>query len=126
MTYKALHEEAVKAKRTKQLTAEYREWKKAGDFVIGMLLAKNPVGSTLGEGTYAQYLFETDSGLVKCALGKATDNEAGAVMEIGKIYHIEFKGKVEISGGRRVNQFNVTRIITEEEAKVGDAEDKAF
>lgn len=104
-TYKDLYKQAKKEESTRQLTAEYRRFGKKGDNVLGRLVGVSPVQSTLGGGEYNQYLFETDEGLVKCAMGRSGDGEIGVVLEKGKVYYLEFLGKEDISGGRRVNKF---------------------
>lgn len=109
-SYKELYEAAKKSKTTRELTAEYLKLNKKGDNVLGRLVGVNAVQSTMGGGEYNQYLFETDDGLVKFAMGRAGDAEIGAVMETGKVYRIEFQGQEEISGGRRVNKFDCIEI----------------
>lgn len=124
--YKAAYEEAKEDKRVKSITAEYFEFDKPGKGFVGKLLNKNEVAGKLGGRSYLQYLFHTDDGLIKCALGSAADGEAGAMMEQGKLYHVEFQGKEDIGGGRRVNRFTIERIITEEERRVGGEDDIPF
>jgi len=109
-SYAELYEAAQKTKNVRQLTAEYRKFEKKGDFVLGKLVGVSPVQSTLGGGEYNQYLFETDDGLVKFALGRSGDGEIGAVLEKGKIYRVTFLGQEDISGGRRVNKFDCLEI----------------
>lgn len=104
-TFRGLYDQAKKEKTTRQLTAEYRKFEKKGDSVLGRLVGVLAVQSTMGGGEYNQYLFETDEGLVKFALGRSGDGEIGVVFEKGKVYYIEFLGKEDISGGRRVNKF---------------------
>ncbi|GAI82088.1 unnamed protein product, partial [marine sediment metagenome] len=71
------------------------------------------VESGISEGIYNQYLFDTDDGLIKCAFGGATDKEAGMLMEVDRVYSVEFAGKVKITGGRTVNKFHIERIMEE-------------
>lgn len=104
---------AQKAKALKALSPIYVEFKRAGDHVVGQYMGRSEVESSMGTGTYYQYLFDTDIGPVKCALGQATDKEVGLVMEPGKVYAVVFKGKEKISGGRSVNKFDVNEIDLE-------------
>lgn len=113
MSYKAMANEAIKQGAVEQLTPVYREFKKAGDGFVGRLKGISPVESGLSEGTYNQYLFDTDEGLIKCAFGGATDKEAGLLMEVGRVYMIEYQGTVKITGGRQVNKFQITRLLEE-------------
>ena len=105
-----MYEQAVKDKAVKQLTPEYMEWKKPDQNVIGAFISKGVVESSGGGGQYYQYVFETDKGHVKFHMGRATDNDVGASLAAGVVYCITFLGKEEISGGRRVNKFNVEEI----------------
>ena len=109
-TYKQMYDKAVKDKAVKQLTPEYMEWKKPNDQVIGAFVSKGVVESSAGGGQYYQYVFHTDDGHIKFHMGRATDNDVGASMVSGVIYCITFLGKEEISGGRRVNKFNVEEV----------------
>lgn len=114
MNYDALAKQAVKQGAMDQLTPVYREFKKAGDGFVGRLKAVSPVESGLSEATYNQYLFDTDDGLIKCAFGGATDKEAGQLMELERVYLVEFGGKETITGGRQVNKFQIQRIREED------------
>ena len=126
MGYKEQYEEVTKAKSGRKLSAKYIEWKDKGQQVIGRLLSKNAVDSSLGSGSYFQYLFDTDDGLVKIALGKATDGEAGALMIIGGIYSITFGGQEKLKGGRKINKFEVIEIEVAEQTRVGGSGDIPF
>lgn len=109
-TYKQMYDKAVKDKTVEQLTPEYMEWNKPDDQVIGMFVSRGVVESSGGGGQYYQYVFETDDGRVKFHMGRATDNDVGSSLTPGVVYCITFLGKEEISGGRRVNKFNVEEI----------------
>ncbi len=123
MKYQEMMEEAEGNKQLRQLTAEYVKFDNAGTKVVGMLMGKNEVQGRLSDKSYTQYLFDTDDGLIKCALGSANDGEAGTLMQVGGIYSITFLGTESMGGGRRVNQFEVVGIMTEEEALVGGKDD---
>ncbi len=109
-TYKQMYEQAQKDKSLKLLTPKYQEWKKPDDQIIGAFISKGEVSSSAGGGQYFQYVFETDKGNVKFHMGRAADNDVGAVLTPGIIYAITFLGKEDISGGRRVNKFNVEEL----------------
>lgn len=108
--YREKYRKAVKAKGTRSITPVYREWGKDGDQVVGMFLSRTHVQGSLGVEGYFQYLFDTDEGLVKLALGKATDNEVGEAFQKGVVYVITFRGKEKIGGGRTVNKFLVEEV----------------
>lgn len=126
MSYQSMFDEAKEAGRAKGLSAKYVEFKKKGDAIIGRLVSRNKVASTAGTGYYYQYLFETDKGLIKCALGTATDNEAGALMGKDGVYSITFMGKQDIGHGRSINRFDILEIAQPVEAVVGGAGDVPF
>lgn len=117
------HYKQAKADKTlKTLTPTYIEWKAKGDTIIGIYKGVAEVASSRGEGTYNQYLVETDNGMVKFALGSATDREIALALKTDRLYAFEFKEKVSIGGGRSVNKFEVSEIPMPDpiEGKVGD------
>ena len=109
-TYKEMYEKAQKEHSLKQLTPVYQEWKKPNDRIIGSFISMGEVESSGGGGRYFQYVFATDDGNVKFHMGRAADNDVGASLTPGVIYAITYLGKEEISGGRRVNKFNVEEL----------------
>lgn len=121
--YRKMYEEASKKKSLHSITPVYREWGKEGDRVIGAYVSKAEVVGRLGGQTYNQYVFDTDEGLVKLSLGKATDNEVGQSFREGVIYGITFQGKEKIAGGRTVNKFLVEEVggVEAEEAKAAES-----
>jgi hypothetical protein len=125
-TYSQLLNEARTNKRAKSLMPTFIEFEKPGSQVVGKFMARNEVGSTETKKGYYQYTFETDHGLVKFHLGNVTDADAGSLMEVGRVYFIEFQGQEKLAGGKRVNKFIVERLYTEEEARVGGLDDQAF
>jgi hypothetical protein len=110
MKYSEMKDKAKKAGAIKNLSPTYYEFEKKGASIIGRYKGRGEVSSSLGKGTYFQYIFETDDGPIKCALGAATDKEAGQLLEPGKVYVISFLGKTKISGGRSVNKFTIEAI----------------
>lgn len=111
MNYEKLAAVAFKDGKTENLTPTYVEWKTAGQVIVGEYRNKAEVDSTKNKGTYFQYMFQTDNGLIKFHLGKATDGEAGCTFEPGNIYHIEYQGQLKLQGGNTVNKFHIERII---------------
>lgn len=109
-TYAEMAAEAKKNKTGRSLTPEYKAWEKKGDVLYGMFISKAEIESSTGQGTYYQYLFATDDGNVKFHLGHAADTEVAEVFTQGIVYSIEFLGKEDIGGGKRVNKFDITEI----------------
>lgn len=110
MSYQEMADKAFKKGSTENLTPTYIEWETEGQTIVGMLKGKVTIESSKNKGVYTQYMIDTDDGLIKFHLGQVTDGEAGSVMEIGGIYHIEYQGQLKIGGGKSVNKFHVERI----------------
>ncbi len=126
MSYKELLAQKKKDKSGRELTAAYIKFDKVGVSVVGRLMAMNAVSGSMGAIGYKQYLFHTDDDLVKCALGSATDNEAGALMNIGGIYSVTYKGKESLKGGRSINKFEIIELEAAGESGVGGVADVPF
>jgi len=114
MNYQELWKAAEEEKTTVDITPQWVPWEAEGQYLIGRFRGSSEVSSSLGEGTYLQYLFNTDDGLVKFSLGRATDNELKTVMLPGGVYHIVYLGQVKVKGGRKVNQFKVQALSSQE------------
>lgn len=110
MSYKDTLKAAKEAGKFKKLNPTFVEWKKEGQDVVGKLIDVIEVQSSLNEGSYNQYLVDTDEGMVKFALSGATDREVGALLEIGGIFYFKFLGKEKLAGGRTLKRFEVERI----------------
>jgi hypothetical protein len=109
-SYQELYDAAKKAKAVKSLTPGYVKWEKEGQCIVGAFISYNPVQSRLGGTEYNQYIFETDNGLIKFALGRSADSEVTPVLAKGVVYAITYQGKERISGGRQVNRFEIGEI----------------
>jgi len=117
MSFEKYYQKQKKAKVIRQLTPAFMEWKTKGQTLIGAFVSKASVQSKSAEQTYYQYIFETDNGLIKFHLGKATDNEIAEVFQRGVVYAVTFNGKEQIQGGRSVNKFNIVEIGYAEEVE---------
>lgn len=124
--YGALYEASKSNKQVTQLSSQYVKFIKEGDMVVGKFMSLYHIPKHPGGGDYNQYVFQTDDGLIKFAMGQVNDNEAGALMQIGSVYAVRFMGGVEISGGRTVNTFDIQELHTGKESKVGGVNDSAW
>jgi len=124
--YQKQYEEAVKAGEIKTVSPTYVEFKKAGDAIVGLLKGRTVVESSRGQGSYNQYMVDTDKGMVKFALGQATDREIEVVLKPGNTYAFIFEGKEKLTGGRSVNKFNVVAFGPEARAGEGPDDDIPF
>jgi hypothetical protein len=126
MTYAELFKNAEKAKQTLDLSPTWVPFEAEGQFVVGRLRGSSEVESTMGTGTYKQYLMDSDDGLIKFALGRATDNELQTVLKEGGVYMITFLGQQKIKGGRSVNQFKVQTLTAAALTDVPEESDVPF
>uniref|UniRef100_A0A6H1ZP84 Uncharacterized protein n=1 Tax=viral metagenome TaxID=1070528 RepID=A0A6H1ZP84_9ZZZZ len=122
MKYNDMKKAAEKKDAMSDLTPTFYQFEKKGDGFVGRLKHVVSVQSSLSEGSYNQYLFDTDDGLIKCAFGAATDKEVEAVFKVGNVYSVEFLGKLKISNKRTVNKFSIMEI--DEAAIAGEEQNK--
>ena len=125
-TYLERYKEAKAKGETKVVTPDYVEFKKKGDCVVGMLKGIATVESPRTGKAYNQYLVLTDKGLVKFALGNATDNELRDIAKRGKVYAFTFQGKEDLGGGRSVNKFLIELLDIDDEEPPMDEDDIPF
>lgn len=126
MSYKEMYEVGKTEDSLISLSAQYIPFEKKGDSVLGRLLTRHEVSSQLGSKTYYQYLFDSDDGLIKFALGRATDNEIGTLLKQGGVYCIEYLGQEKLTGGRKVNRFDIKEIgapVSDDDMPPGDIPD---
>ena len=115
MSYKADFAKADKARKIKTVSPSFFSFEKKGDCVMGRLLGTSDIPSALGGSPYKQYIVETDDGLVKFAMGGATDKELALLLVEGEVYRFTFQGEIKIKGGKRVNKFVVDQVAEGEE-----------
>jgi len=121
MSYKEMLQAAKKQNLLKSLSPIYFQFTKKGDSVVGRLKGIVEVQGSRGGQGYNQYLLETDDGLLKFALGSATDKEIEAQLKREHVYVFTFQGKEKLSGGREVNRYEVFEIPELGEEALDDA-----
>jgi len=126
MNYNDLYNQRREQGAVSNLTPQFVKFEKEGDRVIGRLVAVTEIESRLNEGTYNQYVFDSDNGRIKFALGRQTDQEIGGSLRAGEIYAITYLGKEEVKGGRRVNKFQVEHVLEQPASAVGGDDDIPF
>jgi len=127
MGYKDQYKKAKEEKTLENVSPEFMKFTEKGAQIVGKFIASFPVKSTRGEGYYNQYLFETDLGLVKFALGSATDKEISNIVFVGGVYAITYEGKEELTGGHTVNKFKVEQVAAPPVKSItGNLEDVPF
>ena len=109
--YTEMLKQAQKDGRAKRVTPMFIEFKKEHDLIVGRLMGQQTIQSSKNVGSYQHYIVEADQGLVKFALGSATDGELAPVLKRGGVYAFEFLGQEDLGGGRRVNKFDVVELV---------------
>ena len=89
------------------LTPVFFRFEHKGDHVVGRYISATDIESTKGGKTYKQYVFEVTEGRIKFSLGSVTDSSVFPSMQIGGIYEVTSNGKLDLQGGRSVNDFEV-------------------
>jgi len=124
MKYQEMYENAEKSETLKSLSPIYFSFSKKGERVVGRLKAIVEVQGSRGGQTYNQYVLETDEGLVKFALGSATDKEIEAQLKREHVYVFTFQGKEKLTGGREVNRYEVFEVPFLNEEALNDEEEE--
>lgn len=122
--YGAMMRQAKENGTFEVMTPKFIEFKEPGVTVVGMYKGRTQVGGGDDKKPYYQYVFESDIGPIKFHLGNVTDGEAGALMEEGRVYAIQFLGQVDIPGAKRVNKFEIILLSNPDESGVGGKGDQ--
>jgi hypothetical protein len=110
MSYKEQFEAARKAGNVEGLMAATYKWIE-GDTLIGRYLGRTFIESSReGMPGFFRYTFETDEGTVECVMSGSFDEKAESLLDVGKVYAVTYKGKIDISGGHTFKSFSVSRI----------------
>lgn len=107
MDYDKLYKNLKQESKTVNLTPEFYQFKEKGEIIVGAFITKMEIPSQRGSGSYYQYIFDTNKGRIKFALGKVTDGAIADVLKEGYIYAITYNGKIDIGGSRYVNDVTV-------------------
>lgn len=115
-TYEEMAKEARDSGQVRNLSPIWRDWKKAGDTVIGVFKSRATVISQTNQKPFETYTFDTDGGLVRFLLGGVTDRDVGVLLMPDHLYQVTFEGQEKLQGGRKMNKFIVEEIITADES----------
>ena len=122
MTYADQYKQATKRGDVRAISSVLKkEWKKNED-LIGVLKSITPVHNVKLDSDYFSYLFSTDDGAIKCALGAGVDQDVKPFMRVGELYCVRFKGEVNTGKGNPMKVFEIMRVpsdLTEEVPEVG-------
>ena len=109
--------DAFKDAERKKVSVDLKtEWD-VGEVLIGKLIDIRevvfPAKNGMIESTVNGYIFDTDEGLIQTTLGASIDlqQERSNILITGNVYEIIFIGEKDISGGKRLKQFNISELI---------------
>lgn len=117
MGYKELLKAARDQNAARNLVAKYVKLDKEGVEVIGKYMGFVVIPAKKNMPEYKQYLFDTDDGAVKFAPGNNFDGSTGAMMSVGGVYALTYKGKRDIGAGHKVNEWECVSVP----ADIGDS-----
>lgn len=110
MGYKEAFKASQKEKLARPLIPVLFKFEKEGETVVGKLISVTAAESAMGEGTYNLYTLDTDDGLIRFSLGRVADQNLTNLLRAGRVYAFTYQGKEDLSGGRRVNRFEVYEV----------------
>ena len=110
MNYGDLFEDRKKNGKLDDITPQYFEFKSEHEVLVGRFIDRVPIKSAKNEGTYFQYLFDTDNGKVKFQCGGVFDKDAGSLMVPDHIYALEYLGKKDSGKGNPFRTFRVSEL----------------
>ena len=123
MSYKDVKKAAKTNKTQKELGVLFVEFNKVDTSVLGEFVGVHQVAGQKDGTYYNQYVFKTDDGPVKFQCGGVFDSEGGAMMEIGGVYEVTYRGQEDLKGGRRVNKIDLVCYSLPQGARVGSGDD---
>ncbi len=107
MSYQDDFEKAVDSGLTTEITRGIQSWDEEGDTILGKVVEIGPFTEGSFDTEVNFYLIDTDDGLISTILGSATDRQMDKLDLMGKLIHIEYRGKKQLADGKQVNNFKV-------------------
>lgn len=126
MTYEEMAKKAKEEGRSRALTITFVPWERVGQNIVGRLVTVTNITSRKTEGTYNQYVFHTEKGMVKFQCGNFFDHEQGMLMSVGGVYEITYCGKKKLPQGNEVNQFETVLISDGDRPAENNSEPELF
>jgi len=118
--YEELAERMEKEGKVERLSVQMAKLE-IGKPLIGRFLGREEVKSTKRNmPNWYRYTFDTTEGPKSFPLSGNFDRTTGEKLEIGKVYKITLKGKVDLSGGRTFKVFDTLAIQEPEEEGEGE------
>lgn len=114
MSYADQIKQRRKAGEGKSISTTMIKWEKPGQKFIGKYLSHATLpGKDDPDRTYQQFMFHTDQGYLKCSFG-FRGKEYVEQFTKGYLYEVEYLGKVQLEGGRSMNDFRITEFSVQE------------
>lgn len=108
------YKEAIEGKNVndigENLTYNIKKWENAGDFILGRLLKVEDFQGSKFSTNCKSYLFDTDEGKVSTILGASSDKQLSGKDIIGSVLYVEYKGQIDLEGGKRCNHFMIVDV----------------
>lgn len=111
--YDELYKSQEENEGLEKITPAYFKWEKEGEYILGAFVSSSSIDSKINDGSYQQYVFDTDNGPVKFSCGKVFDSEIGGNLKEGCVYRIEYRGKEKTQSGYNINRFDVVKVQEE-------------
>jgi len=109
MKYRDQFKQAEKNGETEVISSIFKkEWSK-NEEIVGKLISMTEITDAKFDKAYYSYLFATDEGNIKAALGAGVDQEVRPFMRVGETYLVRFKGKIDTGKGSPMKVFEVIR-----------------
>lgn len=122
MKYADIEKQARKNNALQPISSIFKkDWKK-GETITGRLISMTEITSDKFKSTYFSYLFNTDDGNIKTALGAGVDQEVRPFMKVGQIFVIISKGTQDIGKGSNMKVFDVLRVPEEGDSAESEVE----
>ncbi len=107
MGYKEQFDQYRKNGKKNTLTPVVHQWTEVNEVLVGKLVGIEVAKSSKGKGNFLIYKLETDEGTISTTLGASIDRNIDLKPHIGEIVAIEYLGKKDLKGGKRLNMFSV-------------------
>jgi len=120
LKYKDLYKQAEKNGQTEVISSIFKKDWSRNEEIVGRLVSLTEITDAKFDKAYFSYLFATDEGNIKTALGAGVDQEVRPFMRLGETYLVRFKGKIDTGKGSPMKQFEVVRIKPEAEPGAED------
>ena len=107
MNYEEEYAKAKEAEAVTEVTRNIQSWSEEGQTLTGKVVEIGPFNEGTFDTEVNAYLIDTDDGQISTVLGSATDKQLEKLDLMGKLIHIEYRGKKQLADGKQVNHFKI-------------------